>query len=320
MVLQNRLATDRVWRSNGLHIRKGTVMRRLIFGCGYLGFRVASFWRDLGDAVTVVTRSTERARGLRAEGFRTVLGDVMNPASLASLPSFDTALYAVGFDRLSGFSKRSVYVDGLKNALSACYSKCERLVFISSTSVYGQSSGEVVDESSATDPTEEGGAICAEAEALVQEVNASHCEQNNKTIVLRLSGIYGPGRVLARIEQLMSRTRLTGNPNAWLNLIHVEDAAAAAIIASEHGQLGGTYLVSDDRPIHRYEYYRTLAELVGAPEPLFSEITADSPERLKLNKRCSNKKLREQLGVKLRFPTFIEGLNSLPEVMQSPAR
>ena len=282
-------------------------MSALVIGCGYLGERVAREWLRSHDEVWVLTRSIVNAERLASIGLRPVIGDVLDLDSLRKLPMAETVLYAVGFDRTGSASKRSVYVDGLSNVLQQVRASCQRFLYVSSTSVYGQNSGELVDESSPTTPTEENGRICCDAEAVVRQLKED-------AIILRLAGIYGPGRLLARIEQLRRGERLTGNPEAWLNLIHVDDALRTVLAAETRGVLGATYLVCDDQPLHRREYYAALAEKVGAPRPQFEELAADAPERQRLNKRCLNRRLREELRVELQFPTVIEGLWAIPEV------
>ena len=281
-------------------------MPALVIGCGYLGERVACEWLRSHDDVWALTRSTVNAERLARIGLRPVIGDVLDSDSLRKLPRVETVLYAVGFDRTGSASKRSVYVDGLSNVLQQVRASCERFLYVSSTSVYGQDSGELVDESSPTTPTEENGRICCDAEAVVRQLKED-------AIILRLAGIYGPGRLLARVEQLRRGERLTGNPEAWLNLIHVDDAARTVLAAETRGVPGATYLVCDDRPLHRREYYAALAEKVGAPRPQFEELAADAPDRQRLNKRCVNRRLREDLRVELQFPTVIDGLRAIPE-------
>ena len=284
-------------------------MPALVIGCGYLGERVACEWLRSHDDVWALTRSTVNAERLTSIGLRPVIGDVLDLDSLRKLPRAETVLYAVGFDRTGSASKRSVYVDGLSNVLQQVRASCERFLYVSSTSVYGQDSGELVDESSPTTPTEENGRICCDAEAVVRQLKED-------AIILRLAGIYGPGRLLARVEQLRRGERLTGNPEAWLNLIHVDDAARTVLAAETRGVPGATYLVCDDRPLHRREYYAALAEKVGAPRPQFEELAADAPDRQRLNKRCVNRRLREDLRVELQFPTVIDGLRAIPEATQ----
>src|SRR5690349_13502895 len=93
-------------------------MSNLIIGCGYLGRRVAALWRQHGAHVHAATRRVDEAAALRAQGCEPLICDVLDATSLAQLPQADTALYAIGFDRTSGASMRSVYVDGLANVLA----------------------------------------------------------------------------------------------------------------------------------------------------------------------------------------------------------
>ncbi len=293
-------------------------MRKLIFGCGYLGERVAQKWLGDGHETWALTRSEEHASRLAESGLNPLVGDVLDLGSLQKFPQVETVFYAVGFDRTSKPSKRTVYVDGLRNVLEGIRGKCRRFVYISSTSVYGQDNGEFVDEFSAVSPGEENGCICRDAEAVVWEHfrRTDHDSGKGDAIILRLAGLYGPGRLLAREQQLRQGGLLSGNPDAWLNLIHVEDAVQAVLAAEVRGQSGETYLVCDDRPIRRREYYAALASQLGLAPPGFESLAANAPEWQKLNKRCVNRRMREELGVELRSPTVIEGLRNLFESRQ----
>ncbi len=292
--------------------------RKLVIGCGYLGERVAQRWLDSGHETWALTRSELRAARLVNSGISPVIGDILDPDSLKKLPQAETALYAVGFDRASKPSKRAVYVDGLRNVLEQIQGRCRRLVYVSSTSVYGQNSGEFVDEFSDVSPIEENGRICRDAETVVWENFRRESRDTGecKTVVLRLAGIYGPGRLLAREQQLREGRLLTGNLDGWLNLIDVEDAVQAVLAAEDRGKSGETYLVSDDRPIRRREYYAALAQQLDLAPPEFEELASDAPESERLNKRCVNRRMREELGVELRSPTIIEGLRHLFEEQQ----
>jgi nucleoside-diphosphate-sugar epimerase len=293
--------------------------RKLIIGCGYLGRRVARRWIGANATVFALTRSAERARAFRESGIEAVIGDVTDPASLTTLPEMDTILYAVGLDRESGKSQRDVYVGGLDNVLDRVTGKVRRFLYVSSTSVYGQSAGEWVDESSECRPESENGKVCLEAEQLLQ----SRIPDAN---ILRLAGIYGPGRLAARIAALRAGLVLEGSPDAWLNLIHVDDAVAAILACEGRGAPGKTYLVCDDRPIRRLEYYQLLASLIGAPPPrsgvlppsgrggqggsgeMVSPAPKSEPQPANLNKRCSNRRLHDELRVTLHYPTVRIGL------------
>ncbi|MBX3439322.1 MAG: NAD-dependent epimerase/dehydratase family protein, partial [Planctomycetaceae bacterium] len=251
------------------------------------------------------------------------------------IPDIDTVLYAVGFDRTSGRTHREVSCNGLANVLAEIASRACRIIFISSSSVYGQTSGEWVDEDSPCEPVRENGRICLDAERLVGESGTAGLDAR----ILRLSGIYGPGRLLQRVESLRQRIPIGGNPDAWLNLIHVDDAVHAVLACDERGRAGRSYLVSDDRPLPRREYYSLLAKLVDAPPPLFSDAAAnahnsrvrpllpeagpsqeaqpsqDSPSSRRtprdendFNKRCRNTRIKLELDVSLRYPSVHEGL------------
>ena len=286
-------------------------MSKLVIGCGYLGRRVAAAWLLAGQEVAALTRSTANAEELSQIGRWPVVGDICEPTTLAELPAAETVLFAVGFDRTSGRSQHEVYVDGLRNVLNQVASRCERFLYISSSSVYGQSAGEWVDETSPCEPAQPGGQCCLAAEVLVREFFPS----SNQTAVtmrfanvLRLSGIYGPSRLLSRIESLRAGEPLSGQGEAWLNLIHVDDAVAAVLACEQRGQPSETYLITDDQPIRREEYYSQLARLVAAPPPVFANDQPAKRGSGGLNKRCSNRKARAELGLALAYPTIIAGL------------
>ncbi|MDA0284570.1 MAG: SDR family oxidoreductase [Planctomycetota bacterium] len=281
-------------------------MRQLIVGCGYLGRRAAALWKAEGDDVFVLTRSEQNATEFRDLGLTPILGDVTEPATLDSLPECDTVLHAVGYDRSAAASKREVYVDGLAHILDRMTGRCGRFIHISSTSVYGQQAGEWVDEDSLCDPATESGEICLAAERLVLDPVEAEASRTWRT-VLRLSGIYGPQRLLSRVEALQQGLPLPGPAEAWLNLIHVDDAARAVIACAAVEQPDTVYLVSDDRPVQRGDYYRLLAQLVNAPEPRFDQDAVARHTR-GINKRCRNRRLRDELSMTLQFPDIDSGL------------
>lgn len=279
-------------------------MRRLIIGSGYLGERVARLWLKAGDTVYAMTRSPVRAVEFKQAGIEPVIADVMQPDTLDSLPECECVLHAVGYDRRAPYDKRAVYVDGLRNVLERLPESVQRLVFVSSTSVYGQQNGEWVDESSPCEPTSEGGKICLAAESLVHERFTPN--NSRRAVILRPSGLYGPGRLLARTEQLRSGTPLRGNPDAWLNLVHIDDVAQAVLLSADAVDPAKSYLVSDTQPLRRADYYSQLAALVGTGPPVFADTAPGDPSPL--NKRCCSKKICDELNLQLRFPTVAEGL------------
>jgi nucleoside-diphosphate-sugar epimerase len=234
-------------------------------------------------------------------GLHPVVADVLDSASLQRLPAVETVVWSVGLDRSAGVPMHRVYVDGLANFLEALPACC-RFVYVSSTGVYGQEQGEEVDETAATEPGDEAGRVVLEAERLLRE-------RLPEAIVLRFAGIYGPGRLL-RTPALLAGEPLTGDPDRWLNLIHVEDGAAAVIAAAERGQPGEVYNVCDDHPLLRRDFYTLLARLLGAPPPRFVPAApGTSPgRRERAHRRISNRRLRRELALELRYPSCAQGL------------
>lgn len=288
----------------------GMSMRILIIGCGYLGHRAAEMFLRRGDIVTALTRSPQRAEEWRKEGIEPIVGDVLAPESLAQLPEVDRCVYAVGYDRTATADKRTVYVEGLRNVLNAVQSRVRHFLYVSSTSVYGQNFGEWVDESSPTQPTSPDGQICREAELLVQNA-FSDTQAENRAVILRLAGIYGPGRLIGRREQLIKQVPIQANPEGWLNLIHVDDAVLVLEALTDprriqNGFPAPVYLVSDEAPLRRREFYETFAQLLGAPAPRF-----ETSESQGLNKRCDSRRVRTELGVTLRYPNALKAIEGL---------
>ena len=290
-------------------------MTKLIIGCGYVGRRVARAWRDEGHEVVVLTRSPVHAAEFAAEGLTPLLGDVLQPDTLQQLPAADTVLYAVGYDRASGATQREVYVAGLQHVLETISSRTARLIYISSTSVYGQTLGEWIDEESACEPTTPNGQVCLDAEQLVWQhfsatESTSTAPAERSAQVLRLAGIYGPGRLVARLAALQAGEPLVLNPRAYLNLIHVADAVAVIRACEQRGVPGRTYVVADDFPCTRQDYYAALARLVDAPPPRYAVDQLSADERRQLNKRCRNARLHADLNLQLTYPDYLTGLPS----------
>lgn len=272
-------------------------MAKLILGCGYLGQRVAERWQALGEHVWASTRSLERAATIESPLIWPIYCDVLLPETLVNLEPADTILYCVGFDRTTGDSMRHVYVNGLENVLDHLRAWPRfRFIYISSTSVYGQTDGAWVDEKAATKPMTESGRVVLEAEQLLRA-------RLPDAVVLRFAGIYGPGRLL-RSEALLTGAPLAGDPERWLNLIHVDDGAAAVVAAGQHAQDGSTFNVADGTPARRGEFFACLAELLGAPAPRFDAQQASDPT----NRRIDGRLLRETLQLQAAYPSFRAGL------------
>ena len=274
-------------------------MKKLIVGCGYVGKRLAKRWSGAGDQVFAVTRKPERAAEFAQAGWQPVIGDIADLQTVV-LPHVDVVVFAVGFDRASGRSMREVYVAGLARVLEKL-PPCGRFIYVSSTSVYGQTDGSEVDEDAETAPPEASGQVVLEAEQVLRE-------RRPDAIVLRFAGIYGPGRLL-REKALREGQPIVAALDRWLNLIQVDDGVQAILAAESRGQPGRIYNVADDSPVHRIDFFERLAELLNVPRPRFEPPKGDElPPHELANRRVSNRRMRSELGVKLAYPSFREGL------------
>jgi nucleoside-diphosphate-sugar epimerase len=283
-------------------------MRRLIAGCGYLGSRVARLWRIDGDEVHVLTRSASRARHFQQQGLCPWVGDVTRPETLPRLPSVDTLLWSVGFDRDTSQAIHDVYVDGLRHVLGTLPHEVGRLIYISSTGVYGQADGTWVNEATECRPQRAGGRACLAAEQLLLQ-----SELADRTVILRLAGIYGPRR-LPRLRQLRSGQPLDTTPQGLLNLIHVEDAAQVVQrVGDRELRLPRVFLVADGQPVLRAVFYEEVARLWGTPPAVFGADQRDGSagDRAGGHKRVSSDRMRAELGITLRYPSYREGLAAL---------
>jgi len=285
-----------------------TTTKRLIIGCGYLGRPLAASWIAHGDSVFATTRSEETARQLEKYGLHPVIADVTKPETLRSLPAVDTAVFAVGYDSRAGLSREQVYAGGLANVLEALPKSVRRLVFVSTTGVYGDAGGEIVDESTPCQPLREGGKAFVAAENLLR----AHSDWSTRSTILRMAGIYGPGRI-PRGEDIRQGKPIPAAAGGALNLIHVDDAVSAVQLASDATEVADVYIVSDGSPVARREYYREVARRYQAPEPSFESPPEDSPaaQRAQADRKMSNQRIKEQLRFSPNYPTYQDGLRSI---------
>jgi nucleoside-diphosphate-sugar epimerase len=265
----------------------------LIAGCGDVGNALAARLLTDGCEVWGVRRRVEAL----GEGVQPWRIDLTEPSGFGTPPAaFDYLFYAASADRRDEDHYRSIYVDGLRDLLAALRTAgcpLRRVFFTSSTAVYGQSAGEWVDETSATDPLGFNGRILLDAEAIVREAPETG-------INVRLSGIYGPGRT--RLVRKVWNGEATAT-SSWTNRIHVEDCAGTLQHLMRIEEPEGLYLASDDEPATTADVVTWLSGELGVPASPGPK-TEDQPERL--NKRCCTTRLRDS-GYRFELPTFREG-------------
>jgi nucleoside-diphosphate-sugar epimerase len=282
-------------------------MTKIIFGCGYLGKPVARRWRESGNEVIAITRSAARAGRLTGSVSHVLVADVTRSETLKDFPAADTVLFAVGFDHSSEQAIDDVYAGGVRNVLAALPAAVRRFIYISTTGVYGPSGGDWVDERTPPDPKREGGRASLAAEQAL----AAH-PLGSQSVILRLAGIYGPGRV-PFINELQAGEPIPAPSDGYVNLIHVDDAARVVLAADYVRAFEGgprVYCVSDGCPVERGEFYREVARQIGAPRPRFVKPDPESPRavRATANRRVRNTRMLQELEVKLAYPDYRAGL------------
>jgi len=237
--------------------------RVLIAGCGDLGMRTAA--RLACDARILSVHGLRRNPPPIADGaIEWVKGDLADPSTLDALPEDIThLLYTPTPGARDPRAYQRVFVEGLRN-LQACpaLKSLQRLVFVSSSAVYGDHDGNWIDEETPVDPQGFNGRILLEAESRLLEWGAS---LGASACVLRLAGLYGPGRtqLLDRLRQGLARAPIA--PAHWANRIHIDDAAHACATLLMLDSVAPCYLGCDDTPLPLHELYASLAEHIGAP-------------------------------------------------------
>lgn len=291
-------------------------MRVLIVGCGYVGAALGAALAGRGHGVVGVRRSAAGATELAAMGIDPVVADVTSREDLQRIPgAFDWVVNAVASPRGGGVEAyRRTYLEGTRNLLEWLQEvPPKRYLYTSSTGVYGQDDGTWVDETSATDPDSLTARILVETE---QELLRAARERAFPAVVLRLAGIYGPGRDYWLRQMLSGEARVPGDGTRWMNMVHRDDIVAAAEATLEQGRPGEIYNLCDNEPVRHLDFFRWLAGRLGRPVPPFApEDSSLRRKRGLTNKRVSNRKLREALGYTLRVPTYRDGY--APWVTQS---
>jgi nucleoside-diphosphate-sugar epimerase len=273
-------------------------MRVLVAGCGYVGSKLAEDLVAAGHRVHGLRRDVSKL----PPGVRPVAADLDDPASLRSaVPrDVDKVVYAAGAGGREPEAYRDAYVRGPRRLAEALGdAPMTRFVLVTSTAVYGQDGGEWVDETSETSPTSFTGEILREGEQALLDGPLPG-------VVLRLSGIYGPGRtwMVRKVFHGEARVEPPGHqgPPRYGNRIHRDDCAGALAHLLTLEDPEPVYVGVDDAPDPLAEVYAFLAERLGVEVPPPGEVGRGRGG----NKRCSNARLKAS-GYALRIPSYREG-------------
>lgn len=229
----------------------------VVIGAGDLGSRVARSRAAAGDRVLALRRHPPAEPS--ADGVQWLAADLASGRGLDALPRHpDAVVVAVAPDERSEAAYRALYVDGVARAVDR-FAALPRLLFVSSTAVYGEDAGEWVDEDTPPMPPAFNGKVLLEAEAHVAQYAA-------RTTALRLSGLYGPGRDALRRSALQA----SAGRAHWTNRIHIVDAARAISLLLDHPEPPPVVLGTDDEPALQWQvmnFLRAQSGLAPLPEP-----------------------------------------------------
>ncbi|HSN89621.1 MAG TPA: NAD-dependent epimerase/dehydratase family protein [Anaeromyxobacteraceae bacterium] len=278
-------------------------MHVLVAGCGWLGTALGRALCARGDRVTGIRRDPGRAAALRAAGIEPLPLDLSAPGAPGHLPSDLDAIVACqssGADTEAAY--RSAYVEANRTLLAhAARRPLRAFVYTGSTGVFGQRDGGDVDERTPTAPSGPTASVLVEAERLV----LSAAGRGTPASIVRLSGLYGPGRAGLADRVRTGRLALGPGDEAWMNFCHLDDAVTFVLAALDRGRPGAVYHGSDAHPARRREVVTWIAARLGM-EPPRGEAPPAGPDR-----RILSASTRAELDVALAWPTFREGFAAI---------
>lgn len=274
--------------------------RTLIIGCGDVGLRVAQQLRKMDRDITALVRSEPSAAALRTQGLHVVLHDLDQPKALVSQAAL---IFYFAPPPASGDTDPR-----LRRVLSSLDQNC-RVVYISTSGVYGDCAGRWIDETEPLKPVSARARRRLDAERALAEWGGDH-------VILRVPGIYGPGRLpLERLQKNLPVVRETESP--YTNRIHADDLATAALHAAAFGTRGAAYNISDGHPTTMCDYFTRCATLLGLPAP--PQISLAEAQQvftpamwsfMEESKRLIVTRMQEELRFRPRYADLEQGLPS----------
>lgn len=282
------------------------IRRTQIVGCGDIGTRVAAHYAAAGRPVTGWVRTAGSARALGRAGVMPVVADLDAAAGLPAEGGSAACIFYFAPPPREGEDDPR-----LQRFLEHMALPPDRLVYISTSAVYGDCGGAWVDESTPIRPGNARGRRRAAAEARLRAWSA---KSGTPVVILRVPGIYGPGRLpVARLKQGLPVLRR--EDSGYINRIHADDLAAAAVAAAERGRAGAVYNISDGHPAAMSDYFDCVADALHLPRP--PRVSWAEAERvltpamlsfLRDSRRLCNRRMREELDLQLRYPDFHSGV------------
>lgn len=279
-------------------------MHVLVAGCGWLGAAVAKALVARGDRVTGLRRDPSRAAALAALGVEPLALDLCAAGAADRIPAVDAVVACQSSSADGAEAYRAAYVTATGALLEAARRHgATAFVYTGSTGVFGQRDGGEVTEATPPAPASQSAEVLVEAERLVLGAPAA---LGVPARLLRLSGLYGPGRAGTLHRVRSGALALGPGDEAFMNFCHLEDAVAFVLAALDRGAAGATYHGSDASPPTRREVVTWMATRLGIAPHQSAGAAPAGP-----NRRISSAWTRAALGVTLRYPTFREGFAEL---------
>ena len=282
-------------------------MRVLIVGCGYVGLPLGAELARQGHEVFGLRRSALAEAEMKTAGITPLHADITQPETLAQLPrDFDWVVNCTASGGGSVEDYRKIYLKGNANLIAwLADSPLKKFIYTSSTSIYGQNDGSMVTEKSPVESAADTAKVLVETENLQLTAVA---ERRFPVAILRVAGIYGPGRGHWFKQFLRGEARIEGDGSRWLNMIHRDDLIGVIIAALRDAPPGEIFNAADHEPVTQLNFFKWLAAELNRPIP--PSVPADSEawrKRGVTNKRVSNAKLRAELKYEFRHPDFRAG-------------
>lgn len=272
-----------------------------VIGCGYVGSFVAANMKNQGHYVVGTTRSQQRFPELRNVVNEPIALDLSQTGcDLSFLEEQQGVLISVAPTQ-NGDGYQSVFSNGIRNLARGlrCRQSTHMLhvTYISSAGVYGDQQGDLVTEHSPVDSINPVNAMLVEAENLLLAID----RPDTRVCVLRLGGIYGPGRDMVAMIKQAAGEQIPKNGNdvpAWSGVFDITNGISFAF----NNQLSGIYNLVDDMQLTRRELSNEICDIDGLPPVLWAN--KNSPGSRAMNAKVSNQKLKSE-GFRLSSPSML---------------
>jgi nucleoside-diphosphate-sugar epimerase len=293
--------------------------RYLIAGAGgYVGARLAEYLLAQGHTVRGLVRNpdSEVVQRLAGLGMAVWQGDITQPESLVGVANtIERVFNLTSRFVLENGSVRRVFVEGNRNLIAACSRArtVQSYIFSSNVAPYGDRGDEWLTEDSPIAPDHPLGQVMVEAEQAIMELVRMH---HFPAIILRVSSIYGAGRDF--VDSVLSGTAtMIGDGRNFLTHIHIDDLIFMLDRIAVEGQPGAVYNVADDEPARAKDFYGEVRRRLGMVPPrafskataLFSGIDPSVVGMASASTRLSNRRIKQELGMQLRYPSFRDWLD-----------